>query len=332
MAKSRVLLVGSGGIGTVAALNLEAGNWADVTSVLRSNHAAVLQKGFTIESCDHGTVTNWRPTQSIPDPFMPCHPSPPFDYIVCCTKNIPDVPPSLCELIAPAVTPGQTVIVLVQNGINIERPLTTQFPNNLVLSGVSRTDAHEIAPAVIHHKQTDSLDVGPFPHPSIPVAQQEHVAREFVRIYSAGGKTNCRYDASVALNRWRKLVYNACLNPICALTGLDTGTLQLDDRSMQTLVKPAMREVIQVAAALGHHLPDDIIETTIASNPVERRISPSMLVDLRKGNLIEHENLLGEVVREADAIGLSVPTLTLLYNLCCAVQLRTKQSRGPSSV
>ncbi|PLB53544.1 2-dehydropantoate 2-reductase [Aspergillus steynii IBT 23096] len=330
MAKSRILLVGCGGIGTVAALNLEAGNRAEVTCVLRSNHAAVLQKGFAIESCDHGSVAHWRPTQVLD--AVPSHPSPPFDYIVCCTKNIPDAPPSLCDLIAPAVAPGQTSIVLIQNGVNIERPFIARFPDNLVLSGVSRTDAHEITPGTIQHKQPDSLDVGAFPHPSIPLARQENVAREFVRIYSAGGKTNCRYDGHVALSRWQKLVYNACLNPICALTGLDTGTLQLDRQSMETLVRPAMREVIQVAAALGHRLPEDVIETTIASNPVEKRISPSMLVDLRKGNLIEHENLLGEVVREADAIGIQTPTLTMLYNLCCAVQLRTKQSRGLISI
>lgn len=108
---------------------------------------------------------------------------------------------------------------------------------------------------------------------------------------------------------------------------------------------PAMREAIQGAAALGHALPGNIIGATIASNPVEQRISPSMLVDLRKvcvgwhcfrrhahhvqnGNLTEHETLLREVVREAAALGLSVPTLSILYNLHCAVHLQTKQSRG----
>ncbi|KAH8424450.1 uncharacterized protein LDX57_002201 [Aspergillus melleus] len=166
--------------------------------------------------------------------------------------------------------------------------------------GRRRADAHEIAPGVIQHKQPDSLDVGAFPRPSIPVAEQEHVARNLVRIYSASGKTYHRYDASVALNRWRKLVCNTCLDPISTLAGLDTGTLQLDHRSMETLVKPDMLEVSQVAATLGHHFPGNIIDTMIASNYVERRISLGMLLELRKGNSIEHENLPGEVVREAN--------------------------------
>lgn len=62
--KSKVLLVGSGGIGTIAALNLERGGLAEVSSVLRSNFKVVYNKGFTIRSCEHGDVQNWRPTES----------------------------------------------------------------------------------------------------------------------------------------------------------------------------------------------------------------------------------------------------------------------------
>lgn len=61
--KARVLLVGGGGIGTIAALNLEHGGLAEVTAVLRSNFDIVSRKGFSISSCDHGTLENWRPAR-----------------------------------------------------------------------------------------------------------------------------------------------------------------------------------------------------------------------------------------------------------------------------
>lgn len=61
--KAQVLLFGSGGVGTIAALNLEVGGLASVTAVLRSNFEAVNTKGFDIKSCDHGTLTGWRPTE-----------------------------------------------------------------------------------------------------------------------------------------------------------------------------------------------------------------------------------------------------------------------------
>lgn len=52
----RVLIAGGGGVGNIAAYNLEKGGLATVTMVLRSNYAVVKEKGFEIESCDHGTI------------------------------------------------------------------------------------------------------------------------------------------------------------------------------------------------------------------------------------------------------------------------------------
>ena len=65
MDKARVLLVGCGGIGTMAALNLERGGRASVTAVLRSNYTAVKESGFTIQSVDHGEVKGFRPSESM---------------------------------------------------------------------------------------------------------------------------------------------------------------------------------------------------------------------------------------------------------------------------
>lgn len=62
--KSKILLLGSGGVGTIVALNLEAGGLASVTAVLRSNYDRVKQNGFDIRSCDHGELKGWRPSKS----------------------------------------------------------------------------------------------------------------------------------------------------------------------------------------------------------------------------------------------------------------------------
>lgn len=61
--KAQVLLVGSGGVGTIASLGLELGGHAQVTSVLRSDYQKVMDDGFLIESVDHGNFENWRPTR-----------------------------------------------------------------------------------------------------------------------------------------------------------------------------------------------------------------------------------------------------------------------------
>jgi ketopantoate reductase len=61
-AKANVLLIGSGGVGTMGAYALESGGLASVTAVLRSNFAAVYDKGFSFDSIDHGHIEGWRPS------------------------------------------------------------------------------------------------------------------------------------------------------------------------------------------------------------------------------------------------------------------------------
>ncbi|KAF9877559.1 hypothetical protein CkaCkLH20_04694 [Colletotrichum karsti] len=328
--KSRVLLVGSGGVGTIAALNIERGNLAEVTAVLRSNYEVVTRDGFTIRSCEHGNLDSWRPSKvinAVPD-VSKYSSDEKYDYIVCTTKNIPDGPLPVVDLIAPAITPNHTVVVLIQNGLNIQRPFTERFPSNVVLSGVSRIDAHEIAPGLVEQKKPDLLHVGAFENPNLSKEAQDAAAQRFVKLYSAGGKTTCLYKPEVEYDRWSKLVNNASLNPICALTGLNASEIQLTPNSMNAIVIPAMKEVMKVARVVGHELPEDSIEKIIRLNPVDENITPSMQDDFRKGNLMEHENILGEVIREAQKHSVETPILSVLYDLCCAHQWRFKRARG----
>lgn len=65
MPKRRVLVVGSGGVGTMVCVALERSGMASVTAVLRSNYEKVLQRGFEIDSIDHGKLSGWRPSSGM---------------------------------------------------------------------------------------------------------------------------------------------------------------------------------------------------------------------------------------------------------------------------
>ena len=60
--KANVLLVGGGAVGTIAAVNIEAGGLGAVTIVARSNYNQVNDYGYIIESVDQGKLQGWRPT------------------------------------------------------------------------------------------------------------------------------------------------------------------------------------------------------------------------------------------------------------------------------
>ncbi|KAF3010999.1 hypothetical protein E8E13_010728 [Curvularia kusanoi] len=330
--KKSVLVIGAGSVGAIAALNLHVGGLASVTVALRSNYDVVNEQGYTIESCDHGTLKGFRPSvvrKGIPD--LVAEGLPLYDYIVVCTKSISDLSPTTLELINPALPEDntQTTIVLLQNGLNIEKPFFEAHPQTVVLSGVSLIGSAEPTSGRIVQNEPDRLLIGAFPHPTIKDEVANARAREFVTLYSASGKTDCKFSPEVLRDRWRKLVYNACFNPICAIAGIDSGRLRLADGGLDGLIRPAMKEIVAAAKAVANvDLEDDVVEKVIATDPLESWAKPSMQQDLEKGNFIEFENLIGEPLRAGSQAGVPMPTLEVLYQLARVIQWRTKEARG----
>ncbi|KAJ4346952.1 uncharacterized protein N0V89_010885 [Didymosphaeria variabile] len=330
--KKSVLIVGGGAVGAIAALNLEVGGLAHVTLALRSNYNAVNEHGFDIKSCDHGRVQGWKPSiirDSIPD--ITKESLPPYDYILLCTKNIPDIPPTVVDLVTPALPRinTHTTLVLLQNGLHIYRPFLESHPQTLVLSAISMIGSEELSPGKIIQDEGDKLIIGAFPN--LNTNPSTSAAKCFIKMYKNGGKTDCKLGEDVLHDRWRKLVYNSALNPICAILGLDTGRLRLaaDGEVVEHLVRPAMQEIVDAAKANGVLLDEGVVQKMIDADPLQSYLSPSMLVDVKKkGNFLEHENLLGEPLREGKKMGVEMPTIKMLYYMAKGIQWRTMEGRG----
>ncbi|KAI1842782.1 hypothetical protein JX266_010958 [Neoarthrinium moseri] len=325
--KARVLIVGAGGVGVMAAYALEVGGKAAVTLVMRSNYRRAQDAGISIDSVDHGKgIREWRPTEirnTIPDVSQ--EGIPPFDFILVTTKNIPDVPPTVADLVAPAVSPGHTAIVLSQNGLNIERPLLARFPQNPILSSVSMISTTETSPAVVVHDFADAQKIGPF----VPQPAAEAAARRYVAVYNGSGRlADVVYDADVPRARWHKLVYNASFNPVAAALRMDTTRMRMSRHVIDDLVRPIMLEVVAAARAAGHVLPPDLPDALIRVDPVEAAFRPSMCQDADKCNLMEVETIVGEPVREGEARGVPMPTLRTVYGILRGLQLQTKIAKG----
>ncbi len=205
-----------------------------------------------------------------------------FDFIVVATKNCPDISPTVPEIIAPAVTPGHTAIVLVQNGLNIEKNVISAFPQNIVLSGVSLIGTAEKGHGNIIHDDHDILIIGPFQNPNMPAETALSAAKKFVDIYNSSGKVDCQLNENVGFVRWRKLVYNACFNPVAAIARMDTSRMRIAKTPIDDLIRPAMWEVWNTARAAGFQLPDDQVEKTIDADPFDVWCKPSMLQDALK--------------------------------------------------
>lgn len=84
-----------------------------------------------------------------------------------------------------------------------------------------------------------------------------------------------------------------------------------------------MREVLEIAESDGVEVPESTIEEMLESDGVY--YSPSMLVDIRKGNYIEVEVILGNAFKFAMKNDVECPILTLIYNFLHINQMRTKR-------
>ncbi|UPK90429.1 hypothetical protein LCI18_001364 [Fusarium solani-melongenae] len=317
MAKSRVLVVGTGGIGTMSAYALENGGLAEVTAVMRSNYDAAVKDGIDIDSVQYGQIKAWRPTaitKTVPD--VSKGDVAPFDFILVTTKNIPDVPPTVADIIAPAVTPGKTAIVLSQNGINIEKPLIPRFPTNPLIS------------SVIYNDDPDTQKIGAFVNPQVPTAVAAEAAQSYVRIYNPEGKLNVIYEPDVGKARWRKIAYNGSMNPIASILRMDTPRMRMSRHIIDDLILPIILEIRAVAEANGVTLQSDLIDAVMHQDPNDTAFKPSMCQDYEKGNLMEIENLIGEPLREGEKLGVPMPTLRVVYGIMKGLQLKVKEEKG----
>ena len=112
---------------------------------------------------------------------------------------------------------------------------------------------------------------------------------------------------------WLKLLGNATLNPVSALTRATLAEI-VSSGATREVVRRLMEEVDAVAAALGVDVPLSI-EKRMEGAAATGGHRTSMLQDLEAGRPLEVEALLGAVVELAAGEGVEVPALRTLYGL-----------------
>lgn len=318
---SKILLIGVGGVGSIAAYTLQK-NGCEVSVVAKSQYDVLSNDGFSIESCDYGSIPSFKPDHVFKNAEEAVSKVGVFDYIVVTTKNIPDVSP--VEKMFEKAYNKDTAIVLLENGIGIERSVFKAFPDATVISGVTMISS-TLYGRTVKHVGPDTVSFGPFINSSIDKDLQISKAKKFVELYY-NEKNKAQYNEDVKYTRWRKLVYNGAINTVCAITNVDSGRLELFG-GMDKISRPAMKEVIAIAKADGVELPEDIMDFMIRSDDGEY-YPPSMLIDIRKNQYTEYKTIVGTALDIAQEKGVDAPVLTILSDLLEVIQMRTMESRG----
>lgn len=321
-----VLVIGTGGVGAITAYGLDFGGKCSLSIVVRRDYAKVSEHGYRIHSCDYGEIEGWKPAH-IYSSVKSAALAQTFDYVVITTKNYPDILP-VEKLIEPLVTSEKVTIVLIQNGFDLAKDLFVKYPKNIVLSGVSHIGLRNTG-GEIFQTQKDHCVISSFENPNLPEKLQMEKAHEFIDLYT-NEKNDIRFFPDVKWYRYRKLVYNATLNTVCALTSTDCGRLELSG-GLESVAIPAMKEVVAVAKADGVELPLDIVNIISHADDGEY-YEPLMRIDVRKENPIELQVILGNLLKVAEELDVETPVLSLLYKLLLVVQFRLKEANGYVSV
>ena len=294
------LVVGAGAIGSFYGALLKRAGCA-VSVVLRSDYQAVVRGGITIDST-LGDLS-WQPDHVYQPGDTPINTP---DYVLLCVKVLPGV--DRAELVRPWMG-DNTVLVLIENGLDIERELAEAYPGNPLVSCLAFIAVSRTAPGTVSHQAYGQLVMGNFPH-----GVDVHCER-MAGLFRDGG-IKVEESETIVGERWRKCVWNAAFNPLSVLAnGADTLTM-LDAEGGEALIRNLMAEVMAVARADGYPLPEALIDKNIPGTRAMGAYKNSMALDYLNGRPIELDAILGNVVDIAQRHGVPVPHLeTILVAL-----------------
>ena len=131
-------------------------------------------------------------------------------------------------------------------------------------------------------------------------------------IVSSGLKAEAFDDLRPA--QWSKLIFNATVNTVAALTGLPHD-FHFAEGLLGELVQGLVEEGKAAAQASGVELEEDPWEMNVLATRRGHAHRPSMLEDIEAHRHTEIELITGALVREAGRAGVEVPLHTALYRL-----------------
>src|SRR5579859_916087 len=307
MGIERVVVVGGGVIGSLYAAHLARCTETWVLTRRAAHAEALASHGLRVTGKSdftaplHATVDE----AALPD----------ADLVILATKAT-DVDDAATRLAGRV--PSATVMT-IQNGLGAEEIVRTHGERPLVsavtfMSGVRHSDAH------VEYELDTETWLGPYAGTTTYDRAQEIEAL----LVESGLRARAFPDLRPA--QWSKLIFNATVNAVAALTDLPHVSAFADvdaPTDLGLLVRDLMDEGKRVAAAAGVELHEDPWEMNVhAVRRGETEAAagayahvPSMLDDVRSGRPTEVDFITGSLVREAERAGVAVPLHTAMYRL-----------------
>lgn len=255
--------------------------------------------------------------------YGPGQAPPPSDVVVLATKANDNA--ALAATVAAAVGPRSVVLVL-QNGLDVERPVAEALPSTTVLGGMSFICSHKAGPGRVEHLDYEAVTVGEYHLDGTPGGPTPAVQAVVEDLLGAGVPTTGLDD--VIAGRWRKLVWNVPFNGLSVL--LDAGTDELmGDTAAHALVVSLMDEVVAASVAHGHGVPAEAVGEMLERTERMTPYAPSMKLDFDAGRPMELEPIYAAPLRVAASVGCAMPRTEVLHRSLAFLEQRRSGPGGP---
>ena len=312
----KVCIFGAGAVGSNVAARLSAAGNAEVSVVARGAQLeAIRDRGVLLKT--GGKEIKGTPAHATNDPATLA----PQDVVIV-TLKAHAVPP-LAATFERMLAPGGCLVFML-NGIqwwwneglrgkdgalpllDPERALWDRLRKNTLGCVIYSPNELE-APGVVFHVGANKWLIGE------PSGEATPRLQRVLDLLNAAGLT-AEAPADLRAEIWRKLVNNASGNTLAALTRLTLYDMSRSPDLLDYAVR-TMRETLDVAAALGWDLRQEVDVVAVATRGAPGGTKPSMLQDVMLGRPIEVEALLGQTQAFAREVGVPVPTIDALVPL-----------------
>lgn len=304
-----VAIVGAGAIGGVLGAHLSRAG-EDVVLIARGPHlAAMRSRGVTVRGPRESFTAHPRSTDDIGAIAGA--------DVVFITLKAHSLPAAAAQL--GRALRSDAIVVGAMNGIPwwyfSDRHLESVDPGGVIARSIPPRQvvgcvvypaAAVVEPGIIVHEEGDRFSLG-----EPDGSRSERVQRLSATLAAAGFKAPVQTRLRGEI--WLKLLGNATLNPVSAVTGATMAEMFRTDGS-RALIRTLMQEVASVAASLDVSIPLGIEKRMEGAASVGGH-KTSMLHDMEARKPLELDALLGAVIEIADWKQVPVPSLRALYGL-----------------
>ena len=296
-----ILVVGPGAMGCLfAGLIAEAGNHVWILDKPGPRAADLARSGIRLEGIGGSRAVS---VEAVSDP----HHVGAVDMVFLWVKAFDTS--SAIEATLPALRTDTDVISL-QNGLgNLETMARVVDPGQLI-GGTTACGATLLDVGVVRHTGTGETILG-----RLDGSVDDRLQRAADLLSSAGipAATSITVESAI----WSKLIANAAMNPLTAITRLENGRL-LDHPQTRRLLDLVADESKRIASAAGISLaypdPAEHIRSVCRATATNRS---SMLQDILRRGRTEIDAINGALVEKARAHGIGAP---INETLCCLVK------------